>query len=183
MMSRRISVIVVLLILTVTLSAAAEPVKVDRLGEKDLRRLVTGLKGKVVFINVWATWCKPCREEFPDLIQLAANYKDEKDVAFVSISADYPDETKTKILPFLGKFDVNFPVYVQDFRDPQDFINLLNRKWNGALPATFIFDAEGKQRSLIVGKRDFHSFKEEIEKVRRPRRSLRVARTNGKGGY
>ncbi len=156
-------IVLFLLLFSLTVTAASAAGTITKLGEQEWKRLVAGMKGKVVFVNVWATWCGPCREEFPDLIKLSDTYKN-RDVRFISISADYPDEIESKILPFLEKFKVNFPVFVQDFKDPQDFINLLNPGWNGALPATFIIDAKGVQRSFIVGKRDFEFLKKEIEK-------------------
>lgn len=155
----------VLFLLLFVMHAVSAPVDVKTLDAQGWQDLRAGMKGKTVFLNVWATWCAPCREEFPDLIRLADLYKDN-DVVFISISADYPDEIESKILPFLKKFKVNFPVYVQDFKDPQDFINLVNTSWNGALPATFIYDSKGVQQSSIIGKRDFDSFKKEIEKFR-----------------
>jgi len=155
----------VLFSLLFALHAATAPVEVKKLDARGWQELRAGMKGKTVFVNIWATWCAPCREEFPDLVRLADFYN-SNEVAFISISADYPDEIESKILPFLGKFKVNFPVYVQDFKDPQDFINLVNTSWNGALPATFIYDSKGVQQSFIIGKRDFDSFKKEIEKYR-----------------
>ena len=147
-------------------SLGAEPIEVKKIGEADLKSIMASYKGKVLLVNIWATWCKPCREEFPDLVRLQDFYKG-KAVHIIAISADYPDEVDSKILPFLEKFKINFPVYVQDFPRQEDFINYLNREWNGALPATFIYDKEGRQQAFFIGKKDFESFKKEIEKTRR----------------
>lgn len=141
--------------------------KVETLAEDDFNRLLKNQKGRVVLLNVWATWCKPCREEFPDLVRLQEYYRD-KDVRVITISADYPDEIESKILPFLKKFEkINFPVYVQNFKKADLFINRLHEDWNGALPATFIYDKTGKQRAFFIGKKDLKGFKTEIEKIRR----------------
>ena len=140
--------------------------KVEKIGKAELESIFASQKGRVLLVNVWATWCKPCREEFPDLVRLARFYKN-KDVRIITISADYPDEIETKIRPFLDKFKINFPVYVQDFPGQEDFINQMNKKWNGALPATFIYDKAGRQRAFFLGKKDFESLKKEIEKISR----------------
>ncbi|MCP5051227.1 MAG: TlpA family protein disulfide reductase [bacterium] len=139
--------------------------KVRTMAKADFENIVKAHKNKVLMINVWATWCKPCREEFPDLVKLQDYYKG-KDVRIVSISADYPDEIDSKIKPFLDKFNLNFPVYVQNFPKQDQFIDYMNPKWSGALPATFIYDKSGKQQTVIIGKQSFESFREEIEKFR-----------------
>ncbi|MCP5105003.1 MAG: TlpA family protein disulfide reductase, partial [bacterium] len=48
---------------------------VKKIGAADLENILTSYKGKVLLLNVWATWCKPCREEFPDLVRLQDFYK------------------------------------------------------------------------------------------------------------
>ena len=83
----------------------------------------------------------------------------------IAISADYPDEIQTKILPFLKQFKLNFPVYVQDFPKPDQFIDTMNSKWNGALPATFIYDKSGQQKNFLIGKRSLKEFKQLIDET------------------
>ncbi len=138
---------------------------VESLGEPGLQDLVKNRNGKVLLLNVWATWCQPCVEEFPDLVRLANNLKD-KNVEVVGLSVDYPDEIGSKVLPFLRSHNVSFKVYVENFKDEERFINSLNTKWNGAIPATFIFDAEGNQRAFLIGQQDYKTFKMEVESVR-----------------
>ena len=104
----------------------------------------------------------------PDLVRLQAFYKSKgSDVQIIAVSADYPDEIETKIMPFLKKFKINFPVYVQNFSKQEHFINLLNKDWNGALPATFIYDKGGRQQSFFIGKRDFDFFRKKISEAAR----------------
>lgn len=148
-------------------SPSSSKINVQKLGEEELDQLLASYKGKVLLVNIWATWCKPCKEEFPDLVKLAAHYKDD-DVAIITISADYPDEIESRITPFLEKVGAyNLPVYVQDFKKQADFIDRLNPKWRGALPATFIYDKNGKQQVFMLGKENFNRFKEQIEKFRK----------------
>lgn len=139
--------------------------QVRQLNESRLQTLVKERNGKILFVNVWATWCAPCIEEFPDIVKLAESYEG-KNVEFIGISVDFPDEADSKILPFMVKQGVPFDVYVAGFEKQEMFINALNESWSGAIPATFIYDASGKQRSILVGKQTLEQFKEEIEKVR-----------------
>lgn len=128
--------------------------------------LINQHRGKVIFINTWATWCVPCKEEFPDLVRLQKHYADS-DVVFIGISVDFPDEVESKVKPFLHSQKVNFPNYVQNFKDPADLINLLNINWQGAVPATFIYDKAGTQQKFLLGKHSFEDFQTEIESVRK----------------
>ncbi|UCF64366.1 MAG: redoxin domain-containing protein [bacterium] len=136
--------------------------KVELLGQDDLQKLINQRRDRILLINVWATWCIPCREEFPDLVQLAENYKDRQ-VDIVAISADYPDEIETKIIPFLKSQQVNFPVYVQNFENQEDFINFLSREWSGALPASFIYNATGEQKLFLLGKQSYQEFADALQ--------------------
>ena len=127
------------------------------LNEQQLQHLITQRNGKLLFLNVWATWCLPCREEFPDLVKLAESYS-KKEVEFIGLSVDYPDEIESKILPFLEQIPVSFPIYVQNFDDKEQAINFLNEKWSGAIPATFVYNAEGSQLHFLLGQHSFEEF-------------------------
>jgi len=167
-------IIHLLLILTVILlvlgcsenqETESSAINVDPIDQPKLQDLIQNRDGKILLLNVWATWCVPCREEFPDLIQLSESYKDN-DVEIVGISVDYPDEVESKIIPFLKSQNINFKIYVQNFSEDSGLINYLNPDWNGAIPATFVYDKSGKQRAFLLGKRNFIEFKDELEKIR-----------------
>ncbi len=135
---------------------------IDRAG---LKQLVTRRNGKILFLNIWATWCAPCVEEFPDLIKLAKSYP-ESEVEVIGISADYPDEVESKILPFMRKHNVPFRIYVAKFDHQEEFINSVNPSWSGALPASLVIDARGKQRYFSVGAGTFEKFKTIVDSVK-----------------
>lgn len=141
-------------------SALPAVVPIDEQGLKDL---IAQRRGKVLFLNVWATWCVPCVEEFPDLVRLHEEFGN-KDVEVVGISADFDDEVETKIVPFLKKQKVPFQNYVASFKRQDDFINAVDRSWSGALPVSLIFDTGGKRTYFHLGKGTFELFKREIEK-------------------
>ena len=128
------------------------------------QELLTSNKGNVLVVNIWATWCVPCVEEMPDLIKLTDQYKD-KNVKLISISIDYPEEIDSKILPFIKSHKLNFPVYVNNFRNDESFINFLNKDWSGAIPATFVYDKKGNQTAFLLGKHSFDDFKKSIENL------------------
>ncbi len=128
---------------------------IDRAG---LQKIISERNGKPLLINLWATWCVPCREEFPDLIRFADAYKNSVDV--IALSVDYPDEIETKIIPFLSKLNPSFDVYVYSEKNQEALINMLSEKWNGALPATFVYNPESKQVFFHQGKMSYDDFVE-----------------------
>jgi len=146
-------------------SARRQVGPVNPIDQAGLKKLVNERKGRILFLNIWATWCAPCVEEFPDLIKLAQTYP-ESDVEVVGISADYPDEVESKILPFLRKQNVPFRIFVAQFDHQEDFINSVNPSWSGALPATLVYDAKGTRRYFSVGAGTFKKFKRVVDSVR-----------------
>ena len=129
----------------------------------ELEEFIKNRDSKPLLINVWATWCAPCREEFPDLVKIANEYYDQIDV--VGISIDFPEEIDSKIIPFLKKQNADFKNYVVRVIEPEDFINLLNENWSGAIPATFFYNEKGNQVRYIIGKQSFEDFKKVIESL------------------
>lgn len=127
----------------------------------DIENIISQRSRKALLINIWATWCVPCREEFPDLIKLNEKYKSEVDV--IGISVDYQDEIESKIKPFSKKMNVNFPLYVNGISDVEAFINFFDTEWNGAIPATFIYDLNGNIANKIYGQKDFDYFENVIK--------------------
>lgn len=128
------------------------------------QKILTANKGNVLLVNIWATWCMPCVEEMSDLVKLANYYKAKK-VKIISISIDYTDEIKSKIIPFIEKQKLNFPVYVNNWENDEKLINYFNIEWSGAIPATFIYDRSGKQKVFLLGKQSFNDFKQSVENL------------------
>ena len=118
--------------------------------------------GNVVLINFWATWCKPCVEEFPDLIKLNNEYKD-KNFKIVFVSLDFGHDLEDKTKTFLKKQGVDFATYYNNFERDEDIINYMDKNWDGGIPGTFIFDKDGKLRKTFVGKRKYEDFKNAVD--------------------
>ncbi len=91
------------------------------------------LKGKVIFLNFWATWCPPCIAEMPEIAALHASVS-EADVAFVMVSVD-KDEAKLKA--FLAKKKYAFPVYRLSGRIPEPY-------QAQSIPTTYVISPKGK---------------------------------------
>ncbi|HEX4822995.1 MAG TPA: TlpA disulfide reductase family protein [Candidatus Polarisedimenticolaceae bacterium] len=113
-----------------------------------------------VMLNVWATWCMPCREEFPDLIK-AARELAPKGLRLVLVSADMSDSA-ADVKTFLTEQGVDFPTFIQAETD-QKFIDGLDRRWTGSIPATFLYGKDGKLVRYWEGKADYATIKKRAE--------------------
>jgi thiol-disulfide isomerase/thioredoxin len=129
------------------LKDAASParVAVAELDFAGLQRLVKRdpAKPRPLLINFWATWCDPCREEFPDLVKIDSDFR-AKGLEFVAISLDDKQELSTGVPRFLRQMRARMPAYLLSVDDPSPSITFIDAQWSGALPATFLYDAEGK---------------------------------------
>lgn len=161
-MNRKLLITLVLLLVSGFGTAYCQKVRpLSNVG--DIDELKQSLKGKVLLMNFWATWCKPCVKEFPDLVNL---YKENKEKGFelVFISADVPEDVDPKVKPFLKKNGVDFVTYYINFDKAEDLINYIDSSWEGAIPSTYIYDREGVLKVKIVGKREYSEFESEINK-------------------
>ncbi len=139
-------------------------IEIKKIGSSELQERINNRNGKILFINVWATWCAPCIEEFPDLIKTAEEYKN-KDIDFLSLSVDFESQVDSMLIPFLSNRKVKFPVLLLKEKDSESIINLLNKDWSGAIPATFIYDNKGNQKVFLEGAQSFNTFKQKIDSV------------------
>ena len=130
---------------------------------EEMQALQDSHKGKVVLINFWATWCKPCVKEFPELVKLYNNYK-EKGFELVFVSVDAAEDVESKVIPFLNKQGVEFVSYYNNFNKPEELINFIDINWEGAIPSTYIYDKEGKLTTHILGSKSYEEFEKEIIK-------------------
>jgi thiol-disulfide isomerase/thioredoxin len=125
--------------------------------EKGLQELLRQSQGKVVLLNFWATWCDPCVEEFPNLTKIAREFR-PRGVEVILVAIEEPEEITRKVKPFLQAQGVTFPTYYKKTRDDEIFINTLDRNWRGAIPATFIYDANGLLAKKFIAAQSFETF-------------------------
>lgn len=118
----------------------------------DAKEMVAAItpKGRPLLVNFWATWCDPCREEFPDLVRIASEYSGKIDV--ITISLDDPAELDSAVVPFLAEMKASMPAYLLSTSDEDAAITSVSKNWGGALPFTIIFDAGGKTSYEKLGK-------------------------------
>jgi thiol-disulfide isomerase/thioredoxin len=119
--------------------------------------------GKPLLINFWATWCEPCREEFPDLVKLDAEYKGRID--FITISLDDVAEINTTVPKFLVEMKAEMPAYLLKPGDDDAAIAAISKSFTGALPFTILYDAAGKESYARQGKVTLATVRTELDKL------------------
>ncbi|MDZ7291120.1 MAG: TlpA family protein disulfide reductase [candidate division KSB1 bacterium] len=130
--------------------------------ETGLQQLLKASQGKVILLNFWATWCEPCVEEFPDLMKIARQFQ-PLGVELILVSVDDPEEIDRRVIPFLEKQGVFFRTYIKDSKDDEAFINAIDVKWSGAIPATFIYDVNGALAKRFIARQNFKTFSEALQ--------------------
>jgi thiol-disulfide isomerase/thioredoxin len=145
---------------TDSLSALAAPLV--PVAAEDVRRLAARPGARATVVNVWATWCAPCREEFPSLLAVA-RARAREGVRLVLVSADF-DEQRPAVRAFLAAHGVADTTYIES-GDQMSFIDALSPKWSGALPATFVYDAHGRLVKYWEGLADSLQFSAAIDQA------------------
>ena len=117
---------------------------------------LTDYRGKVVFLNFWATWCKPCKEEMPSMQVLWDNLKNQD---FVMLAVSMDRVTTTKDIPsFVETLKLSFPILTDSWGQTDKRYKLMG------VPETYIIDQNGVLREKVIGPRDW-TRRESIETI------------------
>jgi peroxiredoxin len=125
-----------------TLSWAKEPVTLGPIDGEGVTNLVKNHSDKLRLINVWATWCVPCVQEFPELVTIHHMYRD-RGLELVTISLD-DTASRSKALQFLENHQSSSSNFLFIGEDKYQFIDAVDPKWQGALPYTLLVEPGGK---------------------------------------
>lgn len=140
---------------------AENPVEVTKVDEKGIKEILKNEdSSKLRLLNIWATWCGPCRVEYPEFIKVHRMYKD-RDFEFVSLSADKPS-IEDKVLEFLESRNSSVTNYLFSDEDKYALIEAIDPEWNGALPYTLLIEPGGNVVWTHQGEVDFEELKKLI---------------------
>ncbi len=136
------------------------PVTVSKINTNGIAELLKNDSENLRLINIWATWCGPCKVEYPEFIDIHRMFKD-RGFEFVSISADKPDNEKN-VLKFLTSRNSAVTNYLFDSDDKYALIEAIDPEWNGALPYTMLIEPNGNVAWKQQGEVDFFELKRVI---------------------
>lgn len=122
-----------------------------------------GETAKPLLVNFWATWCEPCRAEFPELVKIDADYRGKID--FIVVSLDDLAEITRDVPKFLADVKSTMPAYLLKTEDEQAAIATISKNYQGGLPFTILFDAKGEIVYFKQGTVKPNFLRGEIDKV------------------
>ena len=141
------------------------PANLPKVTQIDAEALKNLLKpnGKPLLINFWATWCDPCREEFPDLVKIGSDYKDKIDL--LTVSLDDLADINGDVPKFLAQMKSDSPAYLLKVPDEGEAIAVVAKDWKGGLPFTILFNANGEVIYSKQGKFKTELLRQHIENL------------------
>ena len=140
---------------------ASDQARVTQIDDAKVKELLKP-EGKPRLVNFWATWCGPCREEFPDLVKIDEEYRGKID--FTTISLDFAEDIDA-VPAFLTEMKAGMPTYLLVSADENEFISSISKDWSGALPFTILYNDKGEIAYVRQGKVNPDTLKGEIEKT------------------
>ncbi len=142
---------VFLLAMLLSVSCMSEPVdRVTVIDADELSALLAEHEGRLVLVNFWATWCRPCLKEIPALMELAQEYA-SRGFTLVPVSLDDPFQLESMLLPFLNEFFPDFKTYARSDRDMDTIVSVIDPAWNQVLPTSYLLDQRGRVVAKIQG--------------------------------
>ena len=138
-----------------------DPPLVDLAGYKDM---LAKYRGKGLMVTFWATWCVPCREEFPTVIALSKEYGPQG-LAVVGVTLD-EDADMGLVRQFIDKNRMSFPNYRQKPGiDADAFYQGVNPDWRGTMPQTDFYSRDGHMARYFVGQKSKDAFVQAIRLI------------------
>jgi thiol-disulfide isomerase/thioredoxin len=127
-------------------NAPHDPELIDAQG---YQKVLDQYRGKPVLINFWATWCEPCRDEYPMLNELAKQYAPQG-LHVVGVNLDQ-DGDLILTRRFIARYKPVFPNYRKKGGGESAFVQVVLPGWNGAIPASFFYAKDGRQIGHLLG--------------------------------
>ncbi|HYA64756.1 MAG TPA: TlpA disulfide reductase family protein [Candidatus Sulfotelmatobacter sp.] len=157
-MKRKMAVVGLILAAGVALavaqtSAPKDPPLIDLQG---YQKILQEYKGKPLVVTFWATWCEPCRDEYPMLNELAKQYAPQG-LKVVGVSLDQ-DGDLILMRRFLARYKPIFPNYRKSKGEEDAFSQAVMQGWNGSIPASFFYAKDGKQIGHLLGASDHDTY-------------------------
>jgi len=139
---------------------AAEPTVVA-VTPADLRAELDARQGKVVLVNFWATWCRPCIKELPDLLALERQYG-SRGFDLLAVSLDDPADQGMIVEPFVAKWFPSLRTLIRSSPDMDATVSVLDPAWNEVLPTSYVVDRYGRVAARLQGGKSRADFEEAV---------------------
>jgi thiol-disulfide isomerase/thioredoxin len=168
-MSRRMAGMALAISLSIAALATAQETKVEGphdpalIDAQGYQKLIEQYRGKPLLVTFWATWCEPCRDEYPMLNELAKEYA-PKGLQVVGVNLD-DDGDLILMRRFLARYKPVFPNYRKKKGGEDSFVQAVMAGWNGAIPASFFYARDGRQIGHLLGENNRATYEAAIRTV------------------
>ena len=153
---KKIIGIIFLMISLVSFSSSAKAPDFNLKDQYGVTHSLENYKGKVIFLNFWATWCPPCKKEMPDIENIYKEYgENKKDVVILGVNSEKENEVKK----FLKDKGYTFPTVIDENSE------VMRKYFIQAFPTSFVIDKEGNVYGYVMGGLTKEQIKQVIEEV------------------
>jgi thiol-disulfide isomerase/thioredoxin len=125
------------------------------------RAALDARRERVVLVNFWATWCRPCLKELPELIGLEKKYA-ARGFELLAVSLDDPADQETIVRPFLAKWFPELRSLMRRSPDMDAMVSVVDPAWNEVLPTSYVLDGSGRVRARLQGGKPVAEFEAAI---------------------
>ena len=129
-----------------------------------LRQRLAAQRGKIVVLNLWATWCVPCLREIPDLVAVAQELA-PRGVTLLGLSMDEPSALDGQVEQFRRKHCPQFHTALRATADMDSIVSVVDPAWNEILPTTYLIGRDGQRAKKNQGKRTLDQYRALIKEV------------------
>ena len=138
------------------------PKTVEPISAAEFRQLLVHHQGKVVLVNLWATWCAPCLKELPELAKLQEQYRD-KGLQVIAVTLDEPDILETRVKRLWRERAPTLPAYLQTEASSDKFVSVIDPAWAEIMPTNYVLDRAGKLKATLTGGKTLAEFEAAIK--------------------
>lgn len=144
-----------LLLLAAARGALADPPAV--VSPAGFRAALAAERGHTLIVNLWASWCAPCRREIPELVRLEQEYA-RCGLRVLGLALDEPAELATAVAPTIDRYFPAFRTLARDAASLDSFASVLDGAWNEVMPTSYVLDRDGTVVRRIQGGKPYAEF-------------------------
>lgn len=120
---------------------------VKRVNFSDVEQIMNLKNDTTYLLNFWATWCKTCVAELPNIEKINNEYKDKK-VKVILVTLDPPKQLESKLIPFVKERELQSTVWLMDVANANSWINKVDQSWSGTIPASLFLNGQKQYKEF-----------------------------------